>query len=512
MNLVGEFTVSRTGSTDDSLSVWLHVSGSATPERDYEALPWLVSIPAGRGSASVPVTALYDKLPEGIETVIAQVSNCPPVTDPPLGAPCYRFAIDPRKDRDTVFIREDGLSTATVHINTPADGASFASGESVSIKAVAIHLESYLNRVEFFAGKTRLGVSEIHFVREPDPGTPIGHEFEWRNPPSGTHVLTARATPGRVDPIESPPVRITVGKADPNDAPSLTMVSPSSGASFPSRVPVPIVVEARDPDGFVPRMEFFADGTKIGEQNIRFLTAPLPNQLQTFRFIWEHPMPGRHVLTARATDNEGAGAESAPIEISVASGETTPTVRVVARDAFAVEPTPTDPTNTATFRIQRFGVLSGELEVRYSMHGRAGNGTDYVALPGTALIPAGRAWTEVTIIPLADSDKERVETVILRLEEQSAYRIAPPQRAVALISDEAWRRPLHRPDCRRVEDGLVHLRFPATSGRLLHLESSTNLRDWTTLSDLVADDGIVHVVDEAIRDAPVSFRRVTEGP
>jgi hypothetical protein len=78
LNLVGEFTVSRTGSTELSMPVWLHVSGSATPRTDYESLPWLVTIPAGETSASVPVTALQDKLPEGIETVIAQVSNCPP--------------------------------------------------------------------------------------------------------------------------------------------------------------------------------------------------------------------------------------------------------------------------------------------------------------------------------------------------------------------------------------------------------------------------------------------------
>ena len=77
INLVGEFTVSRTGSTADSLPVWIHYSGSATPGVDYTAASWLVTIPAGDSSVAIPIMALQDQVTEGIETVVATVSNCP---------------------------------------------------------------------------------------------------------------------------------------------------------------------------------------------------------------------------------------------------------------------------------------------------------------------------------------------------------------------------------------------------------------------------------------------------
>jgi hypothetical protein len=514
INLVGEFTVTRTGETEFALPVWVHVSGSATPGADYDALPWLVNIPVGASSVRFPVRAFSDSISEGIETVIAQVSHCPPVTKPPLGAPCYLFAIDPLNDRDTVFIREDGLSIASVHITTPVDGEAFASGAPVMIRALTIHLESTINRVAFLADGTRIGGSEIQFIRAPDPGTPIQHEFEWPNPAPGKHVLTVREDPflPKSDPAVSSPVRISVGASHGNDPPAVAMTSPSTGASFPAGASVALVVETRDPDGYVPRMAFFADGRKIGERNVNFFAEPPPNQLQTFQFTWEDPMPGLHTLTARATDNDGASSGSAPVSISIALDDSRPTVRVVARDAFAVEPTTIGTLNTATFRIQRFGVLHGELQVRYSMHGRADNGIDYETLSGTAVIQEGHASVDVIVAPLADDVEERMESVILLLNEDPAYRISPHRRALALISDRPWEHPNPGPHCRGLKGGLVHLCFPAPHGGLSRLETSPNLRDWSTSFDLTTDDGSVHVVDEATPGAPVAFRRISSGP
>jgi len=82
---------------------------------------------------------------------------------------------------------------ATVHITEPASGDQFESGKKIPIRATAIHLESYISRVEFWDGESLLGVSEIVFVRAPDPGTPIHHQFDWEGAEPGNHVLTARA-------------------------------------------------------------------------------------------------------------------------------------------------------------------------------------------------------------------------------------------------------------------------------------------------------------------------------
>ncbi|NNC89417.1 MAG: hypothetical protein HKN82_13245 [Akkermansiaceae bacterium] len=508
INFVGEFTVSRTGSTGFDQPAWILVSGSATPGDDYEAIPWQVTIPAGEASVSFPVTAFNDDVPEGIETVVARVSPCPPDG---ILAPCYGFAVDPPNDRATVFIREDGLTTATVHITRPDNGDSVPLGAPIPIEAVAIDLDGYLSEVQFRAGNTQIGMSAIYFFVAPEPGTPIHHSFEWDNAPPGDHVLTVRASPVGRPQIVSSPVRITVGPGGTNTPPLVNITSPAEGAAFPAGAAVPITVETRDPDGYVPTVEFFADGSKIGEVNMAFLVEPLPNQLQTFEFTWEDPMPGEHVLRARATDNGGAGRPSGPVRIVVAPQEPRPTVRVVARDAFAVEPQADEPPDTATFRLRRSGPPDGDLTVNYSMTGRAENGVDYELLSGSAVISAGSSSADVVVVPINDKALERLESVIIRLEPDPAYRLHHRRRAIAVIADRPWSHP-HGPVCKHIGDGLVHFCFPAPGGEFCRLEESGNLGHWRTLCNLVAVDGSVHYVGEVQPGDLAKFCRLANGP
>jgi hypothetical protein len=512
LQLVGEFTVSRSGSAEHSLPVWLHVSGTATSGVDYEGLPWLVNIPAGSNAVTVPVRAIQDNVPEGIETVVVEVSNCPPETHPPLGAPCYGFAIDAARARATVFIREDGLTMATVHVTRPAERARFPVGETIQIEAMAIHLESYISEVEFLADGVSIGTSTLYFFAAPPPGSPIVHQVEWSHAPVGDHVLTARAVLLDGTLVESSPVLISVGPGSGNDAPVVEIASPVDGAAFPTGAEVSVVVEARDPEGFVGLMELYADGLKIGEEAVAFFAEPPPNQLQSFEFTWADAMPGSHVLTARATDGGGRYGVSTPVEIVVGGSDTRPTLRVVARDAFAVEPTAAGGVvNTATFRVQRFGPVEGDVTVRYLMGGRATNGLDYAALSGGVVLVSGSAWVDVVVTPSADGEEEGLESVVLMLEQDAAYRLAHRRRAVAVISDRAMAPHGGGGHCRQLADGLVHFCFPAPSGALCRLEGSGNLREWTTLFTLPAVDGAVHYLMEVADDEDGPFCRVVDG-
>ncbi|XGW00908.1 MAG: Calx-beta domain-containing protein (plasmid) [Leptolyngbya sp. BL-A-14] len=65
----GQFTVTRTGSTTDPLTVDFTVGGTATNGTDYSAIKKSVTIPAGAASATVTVTPTDDALVEGNETV-----------------------------------------------------------------------------------------------------------------------------------------------------------------------------------------------------------------------------------------------------------------------------------------------------------------------------------------------------------------------------------------------------------------------------------------------------------
>ena len=505
--LVGEFTISRTGSTTSSLPIFLHISGTATPGKDYNALPFVVSIPAGASSTAVRVEAIPDDQLEGVETVVARLSNCPPDTDPRLGIPCYLFDIDPAHASATVFVRDDSQSRASLVITHPADGQHFERSQTISIEATAVDPGGYIAHVTFFDGDRKIGESQIDFVREPDPGTPIHHQFEWRDAEVGPHSLTARAVTSTGAGLSSQRVRITVG-IESNLPPAVAITRPASGETFPINVPITIAAEARDPDGYVPKAEFFADGRKLGEATLEFLVPPPPGEKQSFEFVWRMPEAGAHRLVVRVTDHQGAIGVSAPVEIVVAPAETLPVVTVVTRDSFASEPGTTDALDTAAFAVRRSGPTNSALTIRYSMDGVAENGVDYERLPGAVTIPAGQRFATVFVRPLADDLAERYEAVILQLEPPAAdggrYLIGRPGRALAVISDQPWDRFVGVSPCQRLDIDCTLVAFDAEAGFDYRVEASEDLRQWETIAIQTATEPVILFTDD---DSATRVRR-----
>ena len=108
-----------------------------------------------------------------------------------------------------------------------------------------------------------------------------------------------------------------------NTPPTVSISSPANGASFLTGASIGITANAADVDGSVSQVEFFVNGVSIGVDN----TAP------TFTTTWIGTN-GSKVLTAVATDNNGATTTSAPVTITVASN--TPPVVSVSAPATAV--------------------------------------------------------------------------------------------------------------------------------------------------------------------------------
>ncbi|MBI3885794.1 MAG: S8 family serine peptidase [Opitutae bacterium] len=70
----GVFTVTRTGSTKNSITVCYALDGTAQNGTDYQTLSGAVTIPAGANSATVTVRPIDDSQVEGTETVVATLS------------------------------------------------------------------------------------------------------------------------------------------------------------------------------------------------------------------------------------------------------------------------------------------------------------------------------------------------------------------------------------------------------------------------------------------------------
>jgi glucose/arabinose dehydrogenase/regulation of enolase protein 1 (concanavalin A-like superfamily) len=93
-----------------------------------------------------------------------------------------------------------------------------------------------------------------------------------------------------------------------NLPPTVTITSPSTGATYTSPATVSITADASDSDG-VAQVDFYNGATLIGSAT----TAP-------YSFDWTSVPDGTYSLTAKATDTLGDSSTSGPVTVTVSSG------------------------------------------------------------------------------------------------------------------------------------------------------------------------------------------------
>ena len=84
------FQVSRSGDLSRDVCVFFSVGGSASPEKDYQALLSPVRIPAGLETVALDIWPVSDELKEGMETVLVRLEPSP------LMGPQPTYDIDPQ--------------------------------------------------------------------------------------------------------------------------------------------------------------------------------------------------------------------------------------------------------------------------------------------------------------------------------------------------------------------------------------------------------------------------------
>ncbi|MEO6327976.1 MAG: Ig-like domain-containing protein [Ginsengibacter sp.] len=198
-----------------------------------------------------------------------------------------------------------------VAITSPLNNANFKAPASITITATAADAGGSITKVQFYNGTTLLGTD----VTSP-------YTFTWGNVAIGTYTLTAKATDNTSLVTTSSPIKISVNK---NHAPSVSIVTPASNASFTTPTAINISANADDVDGTVSRVEFYNGTTLLGSDN----TSP-------YTFTWNNAAVGTYTLTAKAIDNDLLDSTSSPVNISIRQNGA-PTVYI------------TDPLNNAVF-------------------------------------------------------------------------------------------------------------------------------------------------------------------
>ncbi|HEX7859982.1 MAG TPA: Ig-like domain-containing protein [Verrucomicrobiae bacterium] len=229
---IGMFRLRRSGPLDEYLTVFLRFEGTATLGEDVKSMPSSVRLMPGIAETNVWVSPINDDLPELTETVIAILTtNLGPAT----------YTIDPLARRATVSVLDNDTTPSTLTITEPQNGETFQQGQPITISAVAVDPLGHISRVEFYDGTNRIGVSEIVFIQQPAPGTPIQHSIAWSNAAPGPHTLTAIARDSRQFDVRSAPVSIFVSRVSP-EFPIVGVrtvnfpVPPNTNADFATRM------------------------------------------------------------------------------------------------------------------------------------------------------------------------------------------------------------------------------------------------------------------------------------
>ncbi|HYT97118.1 MAG TPA: Ig-like domain-containing protein [Casimicrobiaceae bacterium] len=180
----------------------------------------------------------------------------------------------------------------TVSLTSPATGSTFSAPATISLAANASDSDGSITRVDFYRGGTLIASSSS-----------APYVANWSNVGAGSYTLTAKATDNRGAVTTSSPVSVAVTA---NSAPSVILTSPSMGASYFAPATIALAAAATDSDGTVARIDFYQGTTLIGTA----ASAP-------YTYTWSNVAQGNYNLTARATDDRGAAATSAAVNVTV---------------------------------------------------------------------------------------------------------------------------------------------------------------------------------------------------
>jgi glucose/arabinose dehydrogenase len=382
----GKLFVPPIGETSDNVFLRLYLeamddSGSAdTVTRDI--LPQKVQFTLTTQPAGLEVTldGQPQPTPLTITGVVGMERELGAITPQSQGATQYRFSTWSDGGAEIHRIVTPAAATTytarftavvnqlpTVSLTAPANGSSVTVNTATALIATAADGDGSVSKVGFYDGASL--VSE-------DLASP--YTASWTPTTTGAHALTARATDNLGGVTTSSAVNVTVNPGS-NQAPVVSIISPSNGASIPLNTTVTITATASDPDGSIQRVRFYDGATQVEDDQ----TAP-------YSTTWAPVTGGAHVLTAVAIDNLNASTTSSPVNINVASsGSDTqaPTV-VLTSPAAQTENINGSPTFTVTTS-DNVGVTRVDYEVDGEPVGQATSSPWSFTLPSTSAYTTG---------------------------------------------------------------------------------------------------------------------------
>ena len=193
---------------------------------------------------------------------------------------------------DSVKVSVIPHNPPTVSLINPVNNDVFSGPTTIHLGAAAIDPEGTISKVEFYIGDSLIRTERAY-----------PYTYTWINARAGKYSLTAVATNNFGLTTKSAVVHIAVVT---NKKPSVIITNLANNQSFAAPATIPMTATAKDPDGTISKVEFY-NGTAL-----------LATQYWSpYSSTWKDVPAGSYTITAKATDNLGFSATSAPVKITV---------------------------------------------------------------------------------------------------------------------------------------------------------------------------------------------------
>ena len=200
-----------------------------------------------------------------------------------------------------VTISAPSNKSPTVTLTAPANGAALNAPASITMSATANDSDGTIEKVDFYSGTTMVGS---------DMTSP--YSVMWANVPAGNYAVHAIARDNTGATATSATAQIAV-TAPANQPPSVSLSSPTNGATFTAPASVSMAATATDMNGSIAKVEFYAGSTLVATDT----GAP-------FSATWNNAGAGTYTISAKAFDNVGATTISSGVNITVQAASTLP--------------------------------------------------------------------------------------------------------------------------------------------------------------------------------------------
>jgi len=437
-------TLARTGSASGDLIVSYTVGGTAVSGTDYTALTGSVTIPTGSATATVSITPLNDSVSEPLKTVVVT----------PVATAAY--LVDSTAASATASVYDDDTQTVTViatdataaEVDLTVSGAKADTGTFVVTRSgdIAAALTVYYA----FAGTYNTGVMALHGIDyEAMPGSvviPAGEKqasitivprFDslGEGPEQVVLYLGANATNYILG--DTGTATLTISDNAP-DVPYVDVVNMGSATEGGSTATFRITVRGGTGTGALAVSYAFSGTAAAGD----FSVSGTGNTLTGTSITLSNGATVTKDVTITATnDVELEDLETLTLTLAASAGYQTygqtnaatmwlkdndniNTVFVDTQVGTSGSSSFTEGASTTPvkFYLSRTGSTTAALTVNYTLGGTATSGSDYTALPGSIVIPAGAAAVDLPVSVINDTTFEGTETLTFDLAAGSYSR------------------------------------------------------------------------------------------